>query len=158
MGVIRIDVGGEPSGDAEVVYAAQYGPLVGLATLLTGSRAAAEEVVQDAFTAALPRWASLREPELYLKRAVVNRVRSLGRRESRARRLPRRAERVSGEPEIDEAWQLLRRLPQRQRTVLVLRIYLDLPDRDIAEWLGCEEATVRSSAHRALASLRRKLT
>lgn len=43
-------------------------------------------------------------------------------------------------------------------SILVLRIYLDLPDREIAELLGCEESTVRSNAHRALATLRRNLT
>lgn len=156
--MIRIDADREPSDEVDEAYAEMYGPLVGLATLLTGSRATAEEIVQDAWAAALPRWASIREPEHYLKRSVVNRVRSLGRRETRARRLPRRPELVTGEPEIDEAWQLLRRLPARQREVLVLRIYLDLPDREIAGLLGCEESTVRSLAHRALASLRRKLT
>ncbi len=157
MVVIRIDPDAEPS-DADAAYAELYGPLVGLATLLTGSRATAEEVVQDAFTAALARWASIRDPERYLKQSVVNRVRSLGRRETRARLLPRRREQVTGEPELDETWRLLRRLPDRQRAVLVLRVYLDLPDREIAELLGCEESTVRSSAHRALESLRRSLT
>lgn len=39
---------------------------------------------------------------------------------------------MTGEPLLDETWRLLRHLPVRQRTVLVLRIHLDLPDEEIA--------------------------
>ena len=132
--------------------------LLGLATLLSGSRAVAEEVVQDVFAAAIPRWGLIDNHEWYLKRAVVNRVRSLGRRATRAKALPRTREAVTGEPLVDETWRLLRRLPVRQRTVLVLRIYLDLPDEEIAQLMNCPEATVRSLAFRALTTLRKELT
>ena len=54
----------------------------------------------------------------------------------------------------DAAWELLRSLPRRQRAVLVLRYYEDLPDAEIATILGCAESTVRSQATRALAALR----
>jgi len=50
---------------------------------------------------------------------------------------------------------LLRQLPTRQRTVLVLRHYEGLPDAEIARILGTSEVTVRSNAHRGLTSLRR---
>jgi RNA polymerase sigma factor (sigma-70 family) len=49
---------------------------------------------------------------------------------------------------------LLRRLPTKQRAVLVLRHYEGLPDADIATLLNCSEVTVRSNAHRGLARLR----
>ena len=52
------------------------------------------------------------------------------------------------------AWQLIGSLPPRARSVLVLRYYEDLPDREIAAWLGCAEPTVRSIAARAFAQLR----
>jgi DNA-directed RNA polymerase specialized sigma24 family protein len=48
----------------------------------------------------------------------------------------------------------MRRLPLRQRTVLVLRFYADASDADIAATLGCRRGTVRSLASRALAALR----
>jgi RNA polymerase sigma factor (sigma-70 family) len=54
----------------------------------------------------------------------------------------------------DAAWELLRRLPRRQRAVLVLRYYEDLSDADIAGVLGCTQGTVRSQAARGLAALR----
>ncbi len=132
--------------------------LLGLATLLSGSRAVAEEVVQDVFAAAIPRWELIDNHEWYLKRSVVNRVRSLGRRATRAKAVPRSREAVTGEPLVDETWRLLRRLPARQRTVLVLRIHLDLPDEEIARLMNCPEPTVRSLAFRALATLRKELT
>jgi RNA polymerase sigma factor (sigma-70 family) len=59
---------------------------------------------------------------------------------------------------VDETWRLLRRLPARQRTVLVLRIHLDLPDEEIARLMNCPEATVRSLAFRGLATLRKELS
>jgi DNA-directed RNA polymerase specialized sigma24 family protein len=64
---------------------------------------------------------------------------------------------VIGEPELDETWTMVRRLPFNQRAALVLRIHLDLSDREIAEGLGCPEATVRSHIRRGLARLRKEL-
>ena len=54
-------------------------------------------------------------------------------------------------------WHALRALPGRQRVVLVLRYYEDLPDAEIAEVLGCAVGTVRSIISRALATLRTQL-
>jgi RNA polymerase sigma factor (sigma-70 family) len=155
--VIRLDVGEEQPDAIGATYDRYRNQLLGLATLLAGSRNVAEEVVHDVFAAAIPRWDSIDNHEWYLKRSVVNRVRSLGRREIRSKAVSRMCERVTGEPLIDEAWRLLRRLPVRQRTVLVLRIHLDLPDEEIARLMDCPESTVRSLAFRALESLRKEL-
>jgi RNA polymerase sigma factor (sigma-70 family) len=48
----------------------------------------------------------------------------------------------------------LTRLTARQRTVLVLRYFEDLPEADVARLLGCSVGTVRSTTHRSLARLR----
>ena len=48
----------------------------------------------------------------------------------------------------------VRRLPQRQREVLVLRYYSDLSEKQIAEALDISPGAVKSHAHRALAALR----
>lgn len=48
----------------------------------------------------------------------------------------------------------LARLTARQRTVLVLRYFEDLPEADVARILGCTVGTVRSTTHRSLARLR----
>jgi RNA polymerase sigma factor (sigma-70 family) len=49
----------------------------------------------------------------------------------------------------------LGRLPYRQRAALVLRFYEDRPDSEIADFLGCRPATVRSLVHRGLSALRK---
>ena len=49
------------------------------------------------------------------------------------------------------------RLPEQQRTVVVLRIWEVLPYARIAEIVGCAEGTVRSHMHHGLAALRRHL-
>ncbi len=48
----------------------------------------------------------------------------------------------------------LARLTARQRTVLVLRYFEDLPEAEVARILGCSVGTVRSTTHRSLARLR----
>ena len=52
----------------------------------------------------------------------------------------------------------LRLLPDRQREVLVLGLYLELRDAEVSRLMGIRESSVRSTAHRALASLERLLT
>lgn len=49
---------------------------------------------------------------------------------------------------------LIAELPPRQRVVIVLRYYADLPDLEIALIMGCSASAVRSYAARALASMR----
>ena len=51
----------------------------------------------------------------------------------------------------------LRKLPARQREVLVLRFYLHESDDEIARVMGVRPSTVRSTSHRALAALGRML-
>jgi RNA polymerase sigma-70 factor (sigma-E family) len=136
------------------LYAERYDDLVRLAYLLTGRRAEAEEIVQDAFVASQRSWSGVADPFPYVRRAVVNRCYSWGRRQvlerERRPRPPDPAQLVA-----DELWDALATLPHRQRTAVVLRYYADLPDAAIAEALGCRPATVRTTLHRGLANLRR---
>lgn len=95
-------------------------------------------------------------PPGWLRTAVTNACRNERRRLGTARRYaPRlvRQAQVMDEP-VDELVASLRRLPYRQRTIVVLRYYLDLPESEIAETLGVRPGTVKSSLHRALARLR----
>jgi RNA polymerase sigma-70 factor (sigma-E family) len=135
-----------------------------LAYLLTGDRAVAEDLVQEAFVRFVGRLRFLRDPDAfdpYLRRTIVNLSKNHFRRRAVERayleREGPRAEDVSTDPDVatyDTLRSALLRLPVRQRTALVLRYFEDLPDATIAELLGCRQATVRSLVARGLEALR----
>lgn len=143
--------------DFEETYAGHRLALLRLALLLTGSRDHAEDVVQSVFATAYPRWESIAEPLAYLKRAVVNASADVHRRRFRDRLATTTSEPVTADPEIDETWAVLVRLPARQRAVVVLHFYEDLPLVEIAATLGRPAATIRSDLHRALRTLKKEL-
>lgn len=136
------------------LYRQQYGPMVRLAYLLTGSNAVAEELVQDVFARLHRRWGRAEHPQAYLRTSVVNACRSHRRRVLLERRRPAEV-RTAATDEPDEIWDALASLPARQRAALVLRFYEDLPEADIARVLGCRPGTVKSLISRGLAQLRR---
>ena len=138
------------------LYELQFDNLVRLAYLVSGRADLAEEVVQEAFVRAHRSWSAVRDPLPYLRTAVVNGCRSLGRRH----RLERERRPQPPDPVplgADELWDALRILTDRQRAAVVLRFYCDLPDATIAGVLGCPVPTVRTSIHRALAKLRKEI-
>jgi RNA polymerase sigma factor (sigma-70 family) len=142
--------------DLEQVYRDHRLALVRLGFLLTGSREDSEDVVQSAFASASARWEEINQPLAYLKRTVVNQASDLHKRRGRERGRPA-AEALTEIPEVDETWAILQRLPHRQRLVVVLRFYEDLPLGEIARLLHRPPATVRSDLRRALARLRKAL-
>jgi RNA polymerase sigma factor (sigma-70 family) len=137
---------------------------VRLAYLLTGDRAIAEDLVQEAFVRFVGRLRFLRDPdafEPYLRRTIVNLSKNHFRRRAVERayleREGRKAEDIRTDPDLatyDSLRSALLRLPLRQRTALTLRYFEDLPDATIAELLRCRQATVRSLVARGLAALR----
>jgi RNA polymerase sigma-70 factor (sigma-E family) len=146
-------------------FASQYGPLCRLGYLLTGNRAEAEDLAQDALVRTYGRWVRLRrpaDPARYARRVLVNRYRSLLRRavvEARHRALT--SSREGYVPEFGEdtmaVWAAARKLPQRQQVVLALRYHEDLPEAEVARLLRLPLGTVKSLARRGLASLRAEL-
>jgi RNA polymerase sigma factor (sigma-70 family) len=142
--------------DLEQVYRDHWLGLVRLGFLLTGPREDSEDLVQSAFATASVRWDAIEQPLAYLKRAVVNQASDLHRRRTRERGRPA-PEAITEIPEVDETWAVIQRLPCRQRTVVVLRFYEDLPLLEIARLLSRRPATVRSDLRRALARLRKEL-
>ena len=136
--------------------------LLRFAYLLCGDRQRAEDLLQDVLLGMYRRFPDglpLDNPVGYARRALANANVSRARRASSGEVVvplfPDGAAPEAPDPaERDALWQALRRLPVRQRTVLVLRFYLDAPDREIADVLGCRPGTVRSLASRGLAALR----
>lgn len=143
-------------------FAAQQSvPLTRFAFLLCGDHQRAEDLVQDAYLALYRRFSRtlpIEAPVAYARRAIVNAQISHARRRSSSERitgeLPELPSAAPDSAEQDAMWRALAVLPDRQRAVLVMRYYLDLPDAAIAETLSCREGSVRSLATRAFAALR----
>jgi RNA polymerase sigma-70 factor (sigma-E family) len=152
----------------EAVYREHYRSLVRLAALLLDDVPTCEEVVQDAFVAVWRRPGAVRDADklpAYLRSAVLNGARSALRRRGVARRHLASAPPPSpGADEValaggaDRSVLLaLRDLPDRQREVLVLRYFLDLSEVEIASTLGISAGSVKTHAHRGLATLTTRL-
>jgi len=136
------------------LYRARYLPMVRLAFLMTGSNELAEEIVQDAFIRLRDR-TGVADLASYLRATVVNACRDHHRRAgAQSRALLRLAPVEESVDAVDELHDTLARLPVRQRTVIVLRYYEGLSEAEIAGLLGCRAGTVKSLAHRGLATLR----
>jgi len=142
----------------EVVFREHSRRLVQLAAAITLDRWLAEEVVQDAFAGLHATSAKVDDPVGYLQRSVVNRSVSVIRRRNVAGRNPAPVARPTIDPEIDETWSMVAELPVRERAAVVLRYWLDLSERDIADQLGWPAGTVKSTLHRAIGRLRRQLS
>lgn len=153
--------------DFAAVFNAHHRRAVRLAWLLTGDAHAAEDIVAEAFAKVWVQWDKGRVDNVgaYLRRAVVNHIRSRGRRRKlELRELERRGGDDRGvqllddhAAEHDEVWQALLRLPQRQRAAIVLRYYEDLSEADVAEALGVSVGTVKSQVFRGMQRLRELL-
>ena len=157
VGAVRQAAG--PAGFA-TLYATHNRQLVRFAYLLTGDPGLAEDLVADVFAQVLRGWGQheIDNPQAYLRRAIANRFNSKLRRRYLARRHAHTADGSdrgvlrSDEQlaERDAMFQALDRLPEGQRTVVVLRYYEDLSVAETAEVLGVSQGTVKSQTARAL--------
>ena len=145
------------------IYRDERDSLVRLAYLVTGSRVVAEDLVQDTFIRVMARLEATDSPGPYLRRSVLNACYSWHRRSRREVHMTDDEDRVRARDRRDreglpvEMWDALSHLSQRQRTILVMRYYLDMTEADVAATLGCRIGTVKSTSHRALKDLRRML-
>jgi RNA polymerase sigma-70 factor (sigma-E family) len=149
------------------LYQASALGLIRLAYVILGDRQAAEDVVQEAFTGLFRRWdrlSNVEGAEYYVRVSVLNGCRSALRRRSVVSSqvlhelpVPSAEVAVLGNEERAELIRAIDQLPRRQRETVVLRYYLDLPDNEIATLMGISPSTVRSTVHRALESVGRKL-
>ncbi|WP_328524576.1 SigE family RNA polymerase sigma factor [Kribbella sp. NBC_00359] len=138
--------------------------LLRTAVLLTGDRAAAEDLVQETYERIYVHWPRIRTglPEAYARKTLANlaanRWRTRRRRPAEValaddhdRPTPDGSESYAVRHELLAA---LQTLPPRQRAVIVLRYYEDLTEIQTAEALGCAVGTVKSQTSRALDRLR----
>ncbi len=146
----------------EEVYAGQYRRLVALLAAVAGSRAEAEDAVQEAFVRALGltgRRAVVDDPEAWLYRVAVNVLRSRWRRALRGKELTARLSTVDTQSP-DERLALLaalKRLPFEQREALALHYLADLPLDQIALRTDAPLGTVKARLSRGRTALGRLL-
>jgi RNA polymerase sigma-70 factor (sigma-E family) len=139
--------------------------LLRYATMLTGDRHLAQDLVQETMIRVQLRWrrvSATDAPERYVRRMLTTGYIDL-HRGSWLRRVvlrdvtpepPPAPDHADGAVRRDEIWGRLAELPRRQRAAIVLRFYEDLADSEIADVLGCSVGTVRSYICRALTTLR----
>jgi RNA polymerase sigma-70 factor (sigma-E family) len=145
------------------------GPLLRTAFLMARDLAEAEDLVQETFLRVARHWprvCAMNHPAAYARRVLVNlvidgaerRSRRTGELDGRQRALDwsdGRAERDLAAVDVHaELLAALAGLPTRQRAVIVLRYWEDLPEAEVAAILGCSAGTVKSTASRGLARLR----
>jgi RNA polymerase sigma factor (sigma-70 family) len=154
-------VSGNRSG-FEAFYAAERGRLVTSMLLATGDADVAGDAADEAFVRAWQAWGrvhKMESPAGWTYRVALNVVRRRARRAAIEQRLLARR----GRPEATmpapagEAWQLVRDLPPRQRTAVVLRFVADLTEAQIADAMGISRSTVSSTLADANRSLGRAL-
>lgn len=153
----------EVDGFAQFV-AARERALQRTAWLLTGDWGLAEDLVQTALARSWPHWERIRRrdnPEVYVRRVMVNTWLTWSRRRWRSEQASDavRDSPAPGDMAADVAVRMAVRsalgsLTHRQRTVIVLRVFDDLPEAQVAEILNCSVGNVKSTASRALAKLR----
>lgn len=163
MAVARVETT-STGDDFAALYAAHHAEALRLAYLLCGNAERAEDAVAEAFVRVYRqmRRGDIRSPRAYIRRAVVNEVNSrfrrlaLERREAAKRSGDQRGTRGADEAlaDTDQMFTALRQLSDRQRTVVVLRFYEDLPEKAIAEAMGVSVGTVKSTLSRGMERLR----
>jgi RNA polymerase sigma-70 factor (sigma-E family) len=135
---------------------------------MAGNLAEAEDLVQETLLRVARHWPKVRAmeyPAAYARRVLVNVA--LDGAERRARRAGELAASdgddatgladqrdLSGVDAQQELLGALGALTARQRAIILLRYWEDLPEADVAEILGCSVGTVKSTASRGLARLR----
>jgi RNA polymerase sigma-70 factor (sigma-E family) len=129
---------------------------------LTRDTGDADDLLQTVLTKTFVKWARVRrdDPVAYVRRSLVNAYIDSWRRTQRLREVPmavpERGSRDHTElvEQRDELAGRLDRLSERERTIVVMRHYLDLSEAEVARTLGCSVGTVKSTCSRALQRLR----
>ncbi|MFL6111452.1 MAG: RNA polymerase sigma factor [Catenulispora sp.] len=164
---MTVDQGSE---DFTAFYERNRDPCFRAVLATVPDRHQAEELTAEAFARAWGHWRKLRDhpaPAAWVVRTALNTHVSWWRRRRRevawdgADRADQadRAHGADGDATaVDLALRAaLRKLPPRQREVVVLRVFLDLDTRTTAAALGVAPGTVQAHLHRATKALRAEL-
>ena len=134
------------------------------AWFMTNDWALAQDLVQTALARSWPYWGRIRrgdDPEIYVRRVMVNTWATWRRRRRRGEQPTGMLtnQPAPGDMAADVATRLavrsvLATLTKRQRAVVVLRLFDDLSEAQVAQILGCAVGTVKATMSQALGRLR----
>ncbi len=146
-----------PRSTFEEAFRAEYAGVVRVIAPIVGSVEDAEAIAQDAFVKAYTRWTRIGRydrPAAWIRRVAIRdavRFAERGRRPIPAAPAERgSSDSVASRLDLAAA---LRQLPAQQSACVVLHYLADWPVADVADALGCKEATVRVHLHRARTAL-----
>ena len=153
-----------PPQEFDVLFADEHERIYRGLLFITGSRSDAEELMQDAFLKLWERWdraASIDDPVAYLFRIALNGSRMRARRAMRASRtfvplLGGEADPFEHVDAREDLRMLLRGIPVRQRTALVLTEVFGYTSEQAGEIMRVRAGTVRMLASQGRATLRGK--
>jgi RNA polymerase sigma-70 factor (sigma-E family) len=146
--------------DFDDAYPAMFRDAYRVAYRLLGDREDAADAAQEACARACVRWRRLTragDPTPWVVRVAGNLAIDRWRRRRTAASHPLPAPASSDLPDRVDLHRALDRLSRRQREVIVLRYFGDLPEAAVADALGCSVGAVKTHASRGLASLRAAL-
>lgn len=142
------------------VYATSYRRLVAQLHAVTGNRQEAEDVVQEAFIRAMPRWDDIRtydSPEAWLRTVALNLARSRWRRTVRGAAALVKHGAPAQEPELSPdhvaLMDAMKGLPQAQREALVLHHFCGMSVDEVAASVGAPSGTIKARLSRGRAAL-----
>lgn len=144
-------------------FESSWEPCLKAVLVSTGDVRLAEDQVAEAFARAWASWGTVSRhpaPRAWVVRTALNAGATWWRRRRREGPLENYDVRAVGEPvpPLDAALlRAVRRLPARQREVVVLRILLDLDIESTAKHMGIAPGTVRAHLSRAISALRTQL-
>lgn len=151
---VTIDLGFEERFDD--LYARAYG----VAFQLLGRRSESEDVAQETLARCFVRWRRVRTyADAWVVRVAGNCAIDTWRRGCKVSRSVDNSSASTQttpgpDPQRIDLHRALQGLSRRQREVLVLRFFADLPESDTAKALSCSVGSVKQHAARGLAALR----
>jgi RNA polymerase sigma-70 factor (ECF subfamily) len=139
-------------------YAATFHGLCLQLFVYTGDLATAQDVVQEAFCRALPRWSTLStydDPAAWVRKVAWNLATSRWRQLRKIAGMGHLANEAVPAPGVEriDLMNALATLPPRQRQAVVLHYLADASVAEISAITGTSEGTIKSWLHRARIAL-----
>jgi RNA polymerase sigma-70 factor (sigma-E family) len=160
--VVQLVRSQQPAAVLEELLLARGERLLHTAVLLAGSHADGEDLLQTALERVFRHWRRIEgNPEGYLRSTLYHLSADGWRRKGALRARLALLARPEAEPDHttpveqrDQLVRLLRELPPRQRTAIVLRYWEDLSEAEAARLMNCSVGTVKAATSRGLRRLR----